>query len=105
MAAYYLQFFASNENKITTNSLRIWAACISYILNQYDQFQCLQDDTYGFFFLFVLQLPLDLNELSDKDKQIRLALRKPRQQVKVQEDIEHDFDAKKYLQFVKKVKK
>lgn len=53
----------------------------------------------------MLQLPLDLNELSDKDKQIRLALRKPRQQVKVQEDIEHDFDAKKYLQFVKKVKK
>ncbi|CAH0772770.1 unnamed protein product [Bemisia tabaci] len=53
----------------------------------------------------IIKLPLDLNELSDKDKQIRLALRKPRQQVKVQEDIEHDFDAKKYLQFVKKVKK
>lgn len=49
-----------------------------------------------------LQLPLDLSQLTEEERKIRIDKRKPRKKVKVIEDIEDNFNAKKYLKFMKK---
>lgn len=50
----------------------------------------------------ILQLPLDLSTLSDEERKMRLEKRKPKKKVKISEDVEDNFSAKKYLKYLKK---
>lgn len=54
------------------------------------------------FLHLLLQLPLDLSTLSEEERKSRVEKRKPKRKVKVTDDIEDDFNAKKYLKFMKK---
>lgn len=49
-----------------------------------------------------MQLPLDLSTLSEAERMARLERRKPKKKVKIEEDIEDDFDARKYVHLLKK---
>lgn len=51
---------------------------------------------------FSLQLPLNLNTLTEAERKKRLEARKPRIKVKIEDDLESSFDAKKYLKYIKK---
>ncbi|XP_022128101.1 39S ribosomal protein L55, mitochondrial [Pieris rapae] len=50
----------------------------------------------------IIKLPLDLSLLSDEERKIRLDRRKPKKKVKIAETIEDNFNAKKYLKYLKK---
>lgn len=50
----------------------------------------------------LLQLPLDLSTLSEEERKRRLENRKPRIAVKVEEDLEDSFNARKYLRYIRK---
>lgn len=50
----------------------------------------------------IFQLPLDIESLSDAEKRERLDQRKPRKKVVIEEDLEDNFNANKYVKFVKK---
>ncbi|XP_046742160.1 39S ribosomal protein L55, mitochondrial [Diprion similis] len=51
----------------------------------------------------IIKLPLNLATLSEAERKLRLIARKPKTFIKIEEDIDDDdFDAKKYLKFVKK---
>ncbi|KAI8428601.1 hypothetical protein MSG28_007339 [Choristoneura fumiferana] len=50
----------------------------------------------------IIMLPLDLSQLTEEERKIRIDKRKPRKKVKVTEDVEDNFNAKKYLKFMKK---
>lgn len=50
----------------------------------------------------IIKLPLDLSTLSEAERMARLERRKPKKKVKIEEDIEDDFDARKYVHFLKK---
>lgn len=83
---------------------------IIIIKQQEQNFIC--QTSKGFFFnyrycillLFYLQfqLPLDLSLLSEEEKKMRLDKRKPKKKVKIMDDIQDDFNAKKYLKYMKK---
>lgn len=51
---------------------------------------------------FFLQMSLDLATLTDEQKRLRLEARKPKKVVKIEEDLDDSFDAKRYLRFIKK---
>ena len=44
----------------------------------------------------ILQLPVDYTTLTEEEKLIRLARRKPKQKIVIEEDIEDSFDASEY---------
>lgn len=48
------------------------------------------------------QLPLDLSTLTDEERKRRLESRKPQIVIKVEEDLDDNFSAKKYLRYIKK---
>ncbi|KAG6464807.1 39S ribosomal protein L55, mitochondrial [Manduca sexta] len=50
----------------------------------------------------IIKLPLDLSELSEDERKARLEKRKPKKKVKITDDIQDDFNAKKYLKYLKK---
>ncbi|XP_013187923.2 large ribosomal subunit protein mL55 [Amyelois transitella] len=50
----------------------------------------------------IIKLPLDLSQLSDEERKSRLEKRKPKKKVKIIDDIEDNFNAKKYLKYLKK---
>ncbi|EDW83633.1 uncharacterized protein Dwil_GK13715 [Drosophila willistoni] len=50
----------------------------------------------------IIKLPLDLNTLSESARKARLEARKPRKKVKIMEEVEDNFNAKKYMKFIKK---
>ncbi|XP_015607928.1 39S ribosomal protein L55, mitochondrial [Cephus cinctus] len=50
----------------------------------------------------IIKLPLDIFTLSEAERKARLERRKPKTRVKIDEDIEDDFDVTKYLNFKKK---
>ncbi|XP_045493239.1 39S ribosomal protein L55, mitochondrial [Colias croceus] len=50
----------------------------------------------------IIKLPLDLSLLSEAEKKMRLDRRKPKKKVKITETIEDNFNAKKYLKYLKK---
>lgn len=50
----------------------------------------------------MLQLPLDLSQLSEEERKMRLEKRKPKKKIKIIEDVEDNFSAKKYLKYIKK---
>ncbi|EDW95984.1 39S ribosomal protein L55, mitochondrial [Drosophila yakuba] len=50
----------------------------------------------------IIKLPLDLSTLSDAERRSRLEARKPRKKVKIMEEVEDNFNAKKYMKYIKK---
>ncbi|XP_061710554.1 large ribosomal subunit protein mL55 [Cydia pomonella] len=50
----------------------------------------------------IIKLPLDLSQLSEEERKQRIDKRKPRKKVKITEDVEDNFNAKKYLKYMKK---
>lgn len=52
--------------------------------------------------LYVFQLPLDVSMLTEEQRRQRLDSRKPRVSVKIEEDLEDSYNAKKYLRYIKK---
>ncbi|XP_059062166.1 large ribosomal subunit protein mL55 [Achroia grisella] len=52
----------------------------------------------------IIKLPLNLSLLSEEDRRIRLERRKPKKKVKITDDVEDNFNANKYLKFMKKQK-
>ncbi|CAB3243782.1 unnamed protein product [Arctia plantaginis] len=52
----------------------------------------------------IIKLPLDLSQLTEEEKKMRLEKRKPKKKVKITDDVEDDFNAKKYLKYMKKKK-
>ncbi|XP_030371733.1 39S ribosomal protein L55, mitochondrial [Scaptodrosophila lebanonensis] len=50
----------------------------------------------------IIKLPLDLSSLSDSERKARLEARKPRKKVKIMEEVEDSFNAKKYMKFINK---
>ncbi|XP_068153526.1 large ribosomal subunit protein mL55 [Drosophila tropicalis] len=50
----------------------------------------------------IIKLPLDLSTLSESARKARLEARKPRKKVKIMEEVEDNFNAKKYMKFIKK---
>uniref|UniRef100_W6NTD8 Ribosomal protein L55 domain containing protein n=1 Tax=Haemonchus contortus TaxID=6289 RepID=W6NTD8_HAECO len=47
----------------------------------------------------VVQLPVDLNALTEEEKRLRLAARKPKTKKIVQESIDDNFDPNEYMKF------
>ncbi|KAF9814047.1 hypothetical protein SFRURICE_004394 [Spodoptera frugiperda] len=50
----------------------------------------------------IIKLPIDLSKLSEEEKKLRLEKRKPKKKVKIVDDIQDDYNAKKYLKYIKK---
>ncbi|CAK1604080.1 unnamed protein product [Parnassius mnemosyne] len=50
----------------------------------------------------IIKLPLDLFHLSEEERRVRLEKRKPKRKIKITETIEDNFNAKKYLKYLKK---
>ncbi|KAL0840482.1 hypothetical protein ABMA28_015726 [Loxostege sticticalis] len=50
----------------------------------------------------IIRLPLDLSLLTEEQRKIRLEKRKPKKKVKISDDVEDNFNAKKYLKYMKK---
>lgn len=57
---------------------------------------------YILIFVYYQQLPLDLTTLSEAERKSRLEARKPRKKVKILEEVEDNFNAKKYMKYIKK---
>lgn len=53
-------------------------------------------------FTFCFQLPLDLNTISEEERRRRIEARKPKQKVKIAEELDDSFDRSKYLKYFKK---
>lgn len=51
---------------------------------------------------YVLQLPLNIWTLSEAERKARLEKRKPKQRVKIEDDVEDEFDSSKYIKYLKK---
>nr|CAD7586681.1 unnamed protein product [Timema genevievae] len=50
----------------------------------------------------IIKLPLDLSTLTEEELKERLERRKPKKKVTIIEEIEDNFDANKYIKFIKK---
>lgn len=50
----------------------------------------------------LIKLPLDLSTLSEAEKKTRLDARKPRKKIKIEDEVEDNFNSKKYLKYLKK---
>ncbi|XP_045764969.1 39S ribosomal protein L55, mitochondrial [Maniola jurtina] len=50
----------------------------------------------------IIKLPLELSALSEDERKARLEKRKPKRKVKITEVVEDNFNAKKYLKYLKK---
>lgn len=51
---------------------------------------------------FYFQLPLDLATISEEERKRRIEARRPKQKVKVVEELDDKFDNSKYLKYFKK---
>ncbi|XP_053670093.1 39S ribosomal protein L55, mitochondrial [Anopheles nili] len=50
----------------------------------------------------IIKLPLDLSTLSETERKARLEKRKPKQKIRIEDDVEDTFNANKYLRYIKK---
>lgn len=50
----------------------------------------------------IITLPLNLDSLTEAERKARLERRKPKQKVKIVEELEDNFNANKYLKYIKK---
>uniref|UniRef100_A0AAG5CSM3 39S ribosomal protein L55, mitochondrial n=1 Tax=Anopheles atroparvus TaxID=41427 RepID=A0AAG5CSM3_ANOAO len=50
----------------------------------------------------IIKLPLDLSLLSEAERKSRIEKRKPKQKIRIEDDVEDTFNANKYLKYMKK---
>lgn len=50
----------------------------------------------------IIKLPLDLSTLTDAERKARLDARKPRKKIKIEDEVVDNFNANKYLKYLKK---
>ncbi|XP_075148298.1 mitochondrial ribosomal protein L55 [Haematobia irritans] len=50
----------------------------------------------------IIKLPLDLSTLTEAERKARLEARKPRRKINIVEEVEDNFNAKKYMKYIKK---
>uniref|UniRef100_A0A1Y9H9E9 39S ribosomal protein L55, mitochondrial n=1 Tax=Anopheles farauti TaxID=69004 RepID=A0A1Y9H9E9_9DIPT len=50
----------------------------------------------------IIKLPLDLSLLSEAERKARIEKRKPKQKIRIEDDVEDTFNANKYLKYMKK---
>ncbi|XP_012252772.1 39S ribosomal protein L55, mitochondrial [Athalia rosae] len=50
----------------------------------------------------IIQLPLDLSTLTEAERKARLAARRPKTMIKIEDELEDTFNPKKYLKYIKK---
>uniref|UniRef100_A0A8W7PL10 39S ribosomal protein L55, mitochondrial n=1 Tax=Anopheles coluzzii TaxID=1518534 RepID=A0A8W7PL10_ANOCL len=50
----------------------------------------------------IIKLPLDLSLLSEAERKARIEKRKPKQKIRIDDDVEDTFSANKYLKYMKK---
>uniref|UniRef100_A0A182PNP6 39S ribosomal protein L55, mitochondrial n=1 Tax=Anopheles epiroticus TaxID=199890 RepID=A0A182PNP6_9DIPT len=50
----------------------------------------------------IIKLPLDLSLLSEAERKARIEKRKPKQKIRIDDDVEDTFNANKYLKYMKK---
>ncbi|XP_052889877.1 39S ribosomal protein L55, mitochondrial [Anopheles moucheti] len=50
----------------------------------------------------IIKLPLDLSQLSEAERKARIEKRKPKQKIRIDDDVEDTFNANKYLKYLKK---
>ncbi|XP_049276801.1 39S ribosomal protein L55, mitochondrial [Anopheles funestus] len=50
----------------------------------------------------IIKLPLDLSQLSEAERKARIEKRKPKQKIRIDDDVEDTFNANKYLKYMKK---
>uniref|UniRef100_A0A182JYN4 39S ribosomal protein L55, mitochondrial n=1 Tax=Anopheles christyi TaxID=43041 RepID=A0A182JYN4_9DIPT len=50
----------------------------------------------------IIKLPLDLSLLSEAERKARIEKRKPKQKIRIDDDVEDTFNANKYLKYLKK---
>ncbi|CAD7086081.1 unnamed protein product [Hermetia illucens] len=50
----------------------------------------------------IIKLPLDVSTLSEAERKARIEARKPKRKIKIEEEVEDNFDSKKYLKYIKK---
>ncbi|XP_065095768.1 large ribosomal subunit protein mL55 [Ochlerotatus camptorhynchus] len=50
----------------------------------------------------IIKLPLDLSLLSEAERKARLEKRKPKQVIHVEDEVEDTFNARKYVNFIRK---
>uniref|UniRef100_A0A1Q3FG47 Putative mitochondrial ribosomal protein l55 n=1 Tax=Culex tarsalis TaxID=7177 RepID=A0A1Q3FG47_CULTA len=49
----------------------------------------------------IIKLPLDLSLLSEAERKARLDKRKPKQKIRIEDEVKDNFNARKYLKFIK----
>lgn len=49
----------------------------------------------------IIKLPLDLSLLSEAERKARLDKRKPKQKIRIEDEVEDNFNARKYLKYIK----
>lgn len=52
----------------------------------------------------IITLPVDISKLTDAERKVRLERRKPRSKVKIEKEVEDNFKASKYLDYMRKKK-
>lgn len=62
------------------------------------------NDIYLLHIFHSVQLPLDLSTLSEAERKSRLEARKPRKKVKIMDEVEDNFNARKYMKYIKNKK-
>uniref|UniRef100_A0A182N5M4 39S ribosomal protein L55, mitochondrial n=1 Tax=Anopheles dirus TaxID=7168 RepID=A0A182N5M4_9DIPT len=50
----------------------------------------------------IIKMPLDLSLLSEAERKARIEKRKPKQKIRIEDDVEDTFNANKYLKYMKK---
>uniref|UniRef100_A0A2M4AUM5 Putative 39s ribosomal protein l55 mitochondrial n=1 Tax=Anopheles triannulatus TaxID=58253 RepID=A0A2M4AUM5_9DIPT len=50
----------------------------------------------------IIKLPLDLSLLSEAERKARIEKRKPKQRIRIEDDVEDTFNANKYLKYMKR---
>ncbi|KAL5236364.1 hypothetical protein ACI65C_003774 [Semiaphis heraclei] len=50
----------------------------------------------------IIKLPLDMNLISEEERKRRIEARRPKQKVKIVEELDDSFDRTKYLKYFKK---
>ncbi|CRK87936.1 CLUMA_CG001722, isoform A [Clunio marinus] len=50
----------------------------------------------------IIKLPIDISQLSDAERKIRLDKRKPKRKVKIEAEVDDKFNSSKYLKYMKK---
>jgi len=52
--------------------------------------------------MLYFKLPLDMNSISEEERKRRIEARRPKQKVKIIEELNDSFDRTKYLKYFKK---